>query len=124
MKRIHVQKRVYIFIAVILVVILFAIRVAYAPSGEQSGDSQVEGIVSLRGTSTCLPHIDTSGPQTLECAIGLKTEDGKYYALAGEGSSAITVSHDKIITVKGTLRKETSKVYQSQGTITVSEILK
>lgn len=35
----------------------------------------------LMGTVTCLPHADTSGPVTMECAIGLEAEDGKYYAL-------------------------------------------
>lgn len=37
--------------------------------------------VSLTGTSVCLPHRDTSGPQTMECAFGLKTDDGSFYAL-------------------------------------------
>lgn len=37
--------------------------------------------VTLSGTSVCLPHRDTSGPQTMECAFGLKSEDGTHYAL-------------------------------------------
>lgn len=37
--------------------------------------------VTLSGTSVCLPHRDASGPQTMECAFGLKTEDGTHYAL-------------------------------------------
>jgi hypothetical protein len=36
---------------------------------------------TLSGFETCLPHKDTSGPQTLECALGIKTDDGTYYAL-------------------------------------------
>ena len=36
---------------------------------------------TLTGTYICLPHTDTSGPQTLECAFGLHTADNKYYAL-------------------------------------------
>lgn len=36
---------------------------------------------TLTGTQVCLPHRDTTGPQTMECAIGMKTADGKYYAL-------------------------------------------
>lgn len=35
----------------------------------------------LSGTYICLPHTDTSGPQTLECALGLHASDGSYYAL-------------------------------------------
>ena len=37
--------------------------------------------MSLSGTYLCLPHKDTTGPQTMECALGLKADDGKYYAL-------------------------------------------
>jgi hypothetical protein len=37
--------------------------------------------VTLEGTSVCLPHKDTSGPITLECAFGLKTDDNLHYAL-------------------------------------------
>jgi hypothetical protein len=36
---------------------------------------------TLDGEVVCLPHKDTSGPQTLECAFGLKTDDGTHYAL-------------------------------------------
>ncbi len=50
---------------------------------EKQGDGN--DIVSYRGTLTgthvCLPHADTSGPQTMECAIGMKTDTGEYYAL-------------------------------------------
>jgi len=35
------------------------------------------------GEVVCLPHRDTSGPTTLECAYGVKTDDGKYYGLDG-----------------------------------------
>jgi hypothetical protein len=38
--------------------------------------------VILRGTYTCLPHLDTSGPQTMECALGIKSDESdRYYAL-------------------------------------------
>lgn len=36
---------------------------------------------TLSGTLVCLPHKDTTGPQTLECASGLQTDAGEYYAL-------------------------------------------
>lgn len=44
--------------------------------------SQVPQRVSKTGFWECLPHTDTSGPQTLECAFGLKVEnDNTHYAL-------------------------------------------
>ncbi|HEX7724886.1 MAG TPA: hypothetical protein VF438_04080 [Candidatus Paceibacterota bacterium] len=36
---------------------------------------------TLVGEYLCLPHTNTGGPQTLECALGMKTGDGKYFAL-------------------------------------------
>jgi len=36
---------------------------------------------TIDGTYVCLPHKDTEGPQTLECAFGLRAEDGTHYAL-------------------------------------------
>lgn len=37
--------------------------------------------ITLTGEYICLPHVDTSGPQTLECALGLHADNGYYYAL-------------------------------------------
>jgi hypothetical protein len=41
----------------------------------------VRQATSLSGKYVCLPHKNKSGPQTLECAFGLQTNDGLYYAL-------------------------------------------
>lgn len=37
--------------------------------------------VTLSGTYVCLPHTNTEGPQTMECAFGLETDDGEFYAV-------------------------------------------
>lgn len=36
---------------------------------------------TLEGEYVCLPHRNTSGAITLECAFGLKTQTDEYYAL-------------------------------------------
>jgi hypothetical protein len=36
---------------------------------------------TIDGTYVCLPHKNTAGPQTMECAFGLRAEDGTHYAL-------------------------------------------
>ncbi len=36
---------------------------------------------TLEGEYTCLPPKNTTGPQTLECALGIKDTSGDYYAL-------------------------------------------
>ena len=37
--------------------------------------------MTISGEYMCLPHKDTSGPQTMECAFGVRTLAGLYYAL-------------------------------------------
>lgn len=37
-------------------------------------------LITVSGTITCLPKVGI-GPQTMECAIGIKGDDGKYYGL-------------------------------------------
>jgi hypothetical protein len=71
----------------IVAVILFLVVAFYAVNAYIYNEKQGDGndVVSYRGTLTgtqvCLPHADTSGPQTMECAIGMKTDAGEYYAL-------------------------------------------
>lgn len=36
---------------------------------------------TISGEYVCLPHRDTSGPQTEECAFGIKLDNGDYYAI-------------------------------------------
>lgn len=49
--------------------------------GITPGVSNVPVAAALTGEYLCLPHKNTSGPQTLECVLGLKTNEGNYYAL-------------------------------------------
>ncbi len=36
---------------------------------------------TLNGEYVCLPHVDQTGPQTDECAHGIKTDAGEYYVV-------------------------------------------
>lgn len=49
------------------------------PAGEPLG-AQTQMVVR-EGVVTCLPHRNTTGPTTMECAYGLKTDSGEYYGL-------------------------------------------
>src|SRR5690606_20875740 len=49
---------------------------------KKQGDGTVEPYqATLSGEYVCLPHKDTSRPQTDECTFGLKTDVGEYYAM-------------------------------------------
>lgn len=74
--------------AVIAVVAILALLVAtffafnaYIYNQKQDGALVERYRGTLTGMQTCLPHKDTDGPHTMECAIGMKTDAGEYYAL-------------------------------------------
>lgn len=75
---------------------------------QKQGD--ISNIIPYKGTLTgeyvCLPHKNTNGPQTLECAFGLKTNVDEYYALD------FNLMPQKVPTFK------TGERYSATGTIT------
>lgn len=80
------------------------------------------GRVEITGQVVCLPHRDTSGPQTLECTIGLKAENGAYYGLTSmrpEVAGSITGAR---VRVEGTLTLEAGTRYATIGTIDVISV--
>lgn len=99
-----------------------------SPDSLKYGDSP--GPVTLDGTFICLPHKNTSGPQTMECAYGLKSKTtGFNYALdlgtAGPGVEAV-ISGGGTIRVTGyyvpamALSSDHWQKYNMEGVIQVS----
>jgi hypothetical protein len=87
---------------------------------------------TLTGTYTCLPKVDTGGPVTLECAFGLKTDEG-YYSL--DMSSILTDNYpmltgNETITVEGVLvpkamlSSDRWQTYDVIGVISVEKVTK
>jgi hypothetical protein len=79
-------------------------RVTVNPTGEVNGVSQEQIIVE--GEVTCLPHRDTTGPTTMECAYGLKTDNDAYYGLDSSKLPTTTPPEYEVgdrISVQGTL---------------------
>lgn len=68
-------------------------------------DASLPAPVTMLGTFVCLPHRDTSGPQTQECAFGLKADNGNYYALdwSATPTSSSDLPMDRRFSVSGTL---------------------
>lgn len=70
-----------IAVAIVLVGGFYAFN-AYIYAEKQGDPSDIRSYRgTLSGEVVCLPHADTSGPTTLECALGLKTDVGEHYAL-------------------------------------------
>lgn len=104
------QKNNSIFKSIIILVIaavLLVVALSVSKKTTPAAPTLPEGETTFTGTSTCLPHKDTTGPQTLECAFGLKGDDGLYYALDTNAlapeSVAPAQSTDNTIVVTGTL---------------------
>lgn len=93
-------------------------KAKFAPASKAS-------IVNLRGKTVCLPKEDTTGPQTQECAYGLKVSDDIHYALADleTRSGGKPFRTGDLVTVTGTL-SPTGKdsVYDTVGIIEVDDI--
>ncbi len=76
------KKALIIIVAANIVLVggFFALN-SYIYSEKQNGADVVSYLGTLSGEQVCLPHADTDGAQTLECALGMKTDSGEYYAL-------------------------------------------
>lgn len=89
-----------------------------SPPNPTNENSQFNAI----GSIVCLPHKNTSGPQTMECAIGLKTDEGIHYGLNtnADFSLAAVTGTDKKVSVNGTLKTTDDTLYDIVGTVHVS----
>ncbi|HVI69572.1 MAG TPA: hypothetical protein VM581_03880 [Magnetospirillaceae bacterium] len=95
--------------AVIVMVIMMAAR-TQAPSGDVQ--------TTVAGEFVCLPHKNTDGPQTLECAYGIRTDDNRYYALQFTPFPT-DIATGKRAEVTGTLTTGSDSIYNIVGTIKV-----
>lgn len=82
--------------------------------------------IIVHGTFVCLPHWDTSGPQTLECAFGFLDNAGKYYVTRDTDQSYGNISSVQTnadVTVTGIFTPGSDERYQSIGTIEIEDVV-
>lgn len=121
------QRRTIVLVVVPLLVILLTAVAVVALQSKSSvkAPSTEEGSLVVKGTAVCLPHKDTSGPQTLECALGIKDEKGQYYALSDTDSTYKNVSSlpmGERVEIKGTFEKGDGGIYPTIGTLKVTKV--
>lgn len=124
-----VRKQTNIVIAVItLILILSGVYLIYSRSAIQVLPPVTvppAGPITVVGTVQCLPHRDTSGPQTLECAFGLRDGEGRYYGLRDtdpEYRNVSSVPMNEPVRVIGVFVPRSDDKYQSIGVIEVEII--
>ncbi len=93
------MKNKYIFILILLIIIFIVVGFIFKKSdtnndsdGLSNSQSYEPYSATIRGMYICLPHVQKDGPQTMECALGLKALDGKYYSLDFSSSSSSPMS--------------------------------
>ncbi len=125
-----IQKTLSILIAV-LVLAGAAYLIYTSPKKADPDPAALAGLVTLTGTYECLPHLNTDGPQTTECAFGFKTDDGDHYAVNfGQSAKAMEqfkggehVTAEGFIALKETLSTDQWNKYNMKGIFTVTKVL-
>ena len=75
--------------------------------------------IKLEGSVVCLPHKNTGGPQTLECASGLQVGQNDYYGLRQLPTDQFVVGRH--LSVEGVFKKATDdERYRIIGNIEVT----
>lgn len=90
------------------------------PGGNSYTNPDATPLAEVTGTVICLEHKNPDEPHTLECAAGLKAENGETYTLK-EGDAELTAlaGSDSRVRVSGKLQEKESDRYQSAGELTV-----
>jgi len=79
--------------------------------------------ITITGIIECLSRVDTAGPQDTSCALGLKQNDGKSYALSSRDPMQLSgFPTGQKVQINGTLTQPTSKDFDIVGTIYIDTI--
>lgn len=125
-----IQKTLSILIAV-LVLAGTAFLIYTSPKKVEKDPATLAGLVTLTGTYECLPHLNTDGPQTAECAFGFKADDGDHYAVNfGQSAKAMEqfkggerITAEGFIALKETLSTDQWNKYNMKGIFTITKVL-
>ncbi len=102
-------------------------------SSTSSTQTNQNKTITLTGEYVCLPHKNTNGPQTMECAFGMKARDGSYYGLDTSllsNNPSVEISTGSDINVTGqfvdieTLNSDVWQRYGIKGIIRVTSMSK
>lgn len=115
------RTKLLIACAIALVAAVIVITITLAVLNMRAPTPKATDIV-LSGEITCLPHKTSSGPQTLECAFGLKTDDNRYFALHDVPPPQAQTAVGTRVTVHGVLNTDTDNIYDITGTINVTSL--
>ena len=125
-----------VVIGLLIIACALAIFVLYKPAAAPTSSSSppitnttepdLNGTsITVKGESLCLPHKVDGKIQTAECTIGMKADDGTYYALRDSNadySLTMKAGSGKRIEVTGTLKESKNSNYKDSGVITMTAV--
>lgn len=129
------MKKLLLILALVIIVPLLAFFLLNNFIYTQKQSTQQPNVepytATLTGYYECLPHTDSSVPQTDECVYGMRTDDGEYYALDFSSLPEETIKLIDGERVSGTgtvtpiemLSTDQWKKYPIKGILSVSEPL-
>lgn len=128
------MKTIALAVITMLVLAVGYLLVAQLVGGGQSLNEAIDPTpqqMTLVGTYLCLPHLDTTGPQTEECAFGIQADDGTFYAVNfGASANAMQqfqsnarVRAEGFFVPKEALSTNQWQKYDMKGIFTVTQIL-
>lgn len=104
-----------------LLVTAIAVYFLLVPQTSSQTELPKKDTVTVEGTIGCLEPKDKAAVQDMSCAIGLKSDDGKSYALGANDPSSISIPTGQRVVVSGSLAAQESK-YVSEGVIVVATV--
>ncbi|MES2135082.1 MAG: hypothetical protein V4449_02490 [Patescibacteria group bacterium] len=84
-----------------------------------------EGPIAISGVMLCLPHNNVEGPQTSECAYGLKDDSERYFMLLDSDPNylnIIRVPMNVRVKVEGMFGPHNSSKYRDIGIISATKV--
>lgn len=113
------------FIVVLVLVLVGFMLFRSVPESVLTVLAPSVGAITIQGRMVCLPHKNTDGPQTLECAFGLKDDEGRYFALSDTDSAYKNIGNVPMnvrVEVEGVFALRTDSNYQDIGVISVTRV--
>lgn len=112
-KKLALACTIVVACALIVLSLVVLLVVALQPPHPQSPN------ITLSGEVACLPH-QGNGPHTDECALGLHTDDDRYYSL--ENPPQPLPATGTRVNVTGTLTLPTNTTYDIAGVVHVTQL--
>ncbi|MDO8610898.1 MAG: hypothetical protein Q7R95_10235 [bacterium] len=119
-------KNQIIFLFTIFIAIFLTISIGFK-NPTQPTTIPPTGNIVIQGTILCLPHKNTFGPQTKECAYGLKDDSGRYFSLNDAShvyKNILGIPMNVRIEVEGVFELRSISNYLDIGVIQVSRVKK